>query len=157
MRISAKNYIPQLSFRFSMTLGILPGLQFYGKAAQLPKATNNVLTVGRAGYDFKVKGKTQWEDITLTLYNYEGSADTLSELYIWWTLHHRASQGTDLPHSVSAQELTIKLHDAADSPSKQFKLVDAFISSIDLGQVDFENDKIHELTLDVAYDYAEWS
>lgn len=156
MRISAKDYIPQLAFRFSITLGTLPGIEFYGKSVQLPQASNNVIELAHRNHKYKVKGQTTWNDISLTLYNYEGGADTLSELYNWWNAHHQSAQGSDNPHSVYVQDVIIKLHDAADAPSKQVKLVDAFISSIDLGSLDFDSEDIHTITLELAYDYADW-
>ena len=65
-RLSPQDIHPLLSFRFKVIFSILDNVQFYGKAITLPAAENNPLTIDYGNTYIKVKGKTRWNDVTMT-------------------------------------------------------------------------------------------
>jgi len=53
--------------RFVMFIGALPA--FFVRATSLPSLDNNPVTVDTINSEYKIKGKTRWQPINLTLYD----------------------------------------------------------------------------------------
>ena len=60
-------YEPKVANRFIMNIDGIPAYTI--KAASRPSINNNVITLDHINLKRKLKGKSEWNDITVTLYD----------------------------------------------------------------------------------------
>lgn len=154
-RLSPETYKPQLGFRFRIVFSQLPNIQFYGKATSLPVVENNPLSVEYGNTYMKVKGKTRWNDITITCYEYERM--TMDELWDYLTkLHQDVELGKDFYADEYKKDITIQLLSPKEQTVGTWRLIGAFIASLNPGQLDFSSEEVVQPELVIAYDYARY-
>lgn len=152
-RLSFADHAPSLQFRYRLVSNKLPGVGIYCRAATQPKVNNNPVRVDILNHYFKMKGKTDWDDITLTCYSYEGI--TAQEVYDYFNKDHQSIElAVDYrtwfyKHNLDLIVLNPKGEDAA-----KWTMKGAFIGSAEWGSVDWGNDGPIEIRLTIAYDYA---
>ncbi len=153
-RMSPETYKPLLSFRFKIIFSVLDGIEFYGKAINLPKAENNPITVEYGNTYLKVKGKTKWNDITMSCYAFENM--THDKLWNWLNeLHQKIDKGTDYYADKYKKDITIQLMSPGmDAVVGSWKLLGAFIAAIDYGDLDRTTEEIVQPNITISYDYA---
>ncbi len=173
-RLSIKPFTtPQLAFRFKVSItnvelnfpmegdyGIL-----YGKAASLPKISNNSFEVAHTNAVYSIKGKTKYDPVTLTLYTY--SAATAKHVLQWLGVHHGESQGGGTQYTAQdalegwyddyKADVQLDLLDEKNEVQESFKLIDAHIELIDFGAVDYEVEQVLNVTLNLRYRYLDYS
>jgi hypothetical protein len=153
-RITAESYRPQLQFRFRIIFSVLDAVQFYGKSVDLPSAENNPITVEYGNTYMKVKGKTRWNDINITCYSYED----ITQIELWEyldKLHHGVKEGKDGFAKDYKRDIQIQL--LAPDEEKvvgTWRLVGAFVASINYGKLDWGAEEVVQPELTLAYDYA---
>lgn len=153
-RLSPQDIHPLLSFRFKVIFSILDNVQFYGKAITLPAAENNPLTIDYGNTYIKVKGKTRWNDVTMTCYAFEDM--THNELFDWLNgLHQKIDEGKDWYGDDYKKDITIQLlSPGADRVVGTWKLIGAFINTVNFGNMDFSSEEIIQPEVTISYDYA---
>ena len=153
-RMSPESYHPLLSFRFKVIFSVIEGVQFFGKSITLPSAENNPITVEYGNTYVKVKGKTRWNDITMTCYAFENM--THDKLWGWLNdRHQKVNEGKDYYADEYKRDIQIQLL----APNEErvvgtWKLIGAFINNINFGNVDFASEEIIQPEISIAYDYA---
>lgn len=148
---------PSLQFRYQLTTSKMPSMQLYGRSAQQPSFTNAPVSVEHINYYFKVKGKTRWNDISLSLYQFEGI--TAKELWDYLNGSHQAVEGaTDMYAPVYKHDMQIQIlaPDGA-TPVGTWKLVGAFIADAAWGDMDWGTDDVIQCAVTISYDYATFS
>ena len=85
--LSAFDWEPKYTNRFIMYITDIPS--FIVKAAARPSMTNGEIVLDHINIDRKVKGKSRWNDISLTLYDpiVPSGAQAVME---WIRLHHES-------------------------------------------------------------------
>lgn len=152
-RLSPENYDPILSFRFKIQFSSLADVTFYGKAVNLPTIDNSPLTFEYGNTQIKVKGKTKWNDVTLTMYAYEKM--TMEQLWDYMNvLHQDISKGEDKYGDDYKKDIQIQLLSPADIPIATWTLVGAFAGSINFGDLDWSTEEVVQPTMVISYDYA---
>jgi hypothetical protein len=153
-RLTPDVYKPQLSFRFRISFSQLPDVQFYGRAVELPKVDNSPLVLDYGNVQMKVKNKTKWNDITITCYAYEKM--TIDQLWQYLTdLHQDVPLGRDEYGDTYKKDVQIQLlAPSGETVVGTWKLVGAFMSSIDFGSMDWSDEAIVQPSIVLAYDYA---
>jgi len=148
---------PSLQFRYMVTTSKLPSAQLYARSAQQPTFDNAPVTVEHINAYFKVKGKTRWNDITLSLYQFEGI--TAKELWDYLNNAHQQVEGAvDMYAPVYKHDMQIMLlAPDGSTPVGTWKLVGAFIASSTFGDMDWGTDDVIQCDLTVAYDFATFS
>jgi hypothetical protein len=153
-RLTPDTYKPQLSFRYKIIFSQLPDVQFYGKAVNLPSVDNSPLILEYGNTQMKVKSKTKWNDITITCYAYEKM--TIDQLWLYLSdLHQDVKMGWDEYGETYKKDVQIQLM----APSNEtvvgtFKLVGAFMASLNFGEMAYDTEEIVQPTVTLAYDYA---
>ena len=148
---------PSLQFRYMVTTSKMPSMQLYGRSAQQPSFDNAPVSVEHINYYFKVKGKTRWNDITLSCYQFEGI--TAKELWDYLNGSHQEVEGaTDMyaPSYKHDMQLMILAPDGA-TPVGTWKLIGAFIANASWGDMDWGTDDVIQCDVTIAYDYATFS
>ena len=145
-------YHPILQFRYWVTTSKLPGSQFYAKSAAQPTAQHTPVTVEYVNSYFKVKGKTRWDSITLSCYQFEGI--TAPELWAYLQQHQATESATDSRAPGYKHDLQLMLLGPDEVPIGTWKLVGAFISNAEFGDFNWNTSDPVEITLTITYDYA---
>jgi phage tail-like protein len=153
-RLTPDLYKPQLSFRFRITFSQLPDVQFYGKAVNLPTVDNSPITLEYGNTQMKLKGKTKWNDVTITCYAYEKM--TIDQLWQYLTdLHQDIIQGWDEYGETYKKDVQIQLlAPSTETVVGTWKLIGAFMSNVNFGELDWSAEEIVQPTLTLSYDYA---
>lgn len=156
-RLSPETYKPLLQFRFQLSFQGMPDVSVYGFSATLPSLDNNPQKIDYANTYFKVKGKTTWNDITITCYAFEGL--TMEELFQYLNRDHQEiSTGKDKYADRYKYDMTIQLTSpSTNSVVGSWKLIGAFIGSINFGELSWATDDIIKPEITICYDYAEYT
>lgn len=148
---------PSLQFRYQVQTSKLPGAKLYARSAQQPSCDNAPVSVEHINYYFKVKGKTRWNSITLSMYQFEG----ITAKEVWDYLngsHQTVSPASDMYAPVYKHDLQIQiLGPDGSSPVGTWKLVGAFFENVSWGDMDWGTDDVIQCEVTIAYDHAEFS
>jgi len=154
---------PNVSFRFRLVAPAFSGIQFLCKAINLPSIDQGEIVMDYINTDFKVKGKSRWQDVTLQIYDAVGLPNTSSnsgaaQIHDWLLKHHNSNSGVDgwaYPNNSGyKQQWDIEVLNPQGSLVYSWKLYGAFMSAINFGDMDWaaEDAVIAEIT--IKYDYA---
>jgi hypothetical protein len=147
---------PSLQFRYMVTTSKLPGAMFYARSAQQPSVEQNPVTVEHINAYFKVKGKTRWNDITLSCYQFEG----ITAKDVWNYLndsHQQVASATDQYAPVYKHDMTLLILNPMGIPVGTWTLVGSFIANASWGDMDWGTDDVIQCEITVAYDWARYS
>jgi len=158
--------------RFMMFIGPVPA--FYVRATSLPSIDNNPVTVDTINSDYKIKGKSRWQPINVTLYDpilVQPQAKGPSGAYLvyeWIDRYHHASgrslfktEDKDRMMRRYKQTITISYLGPPGPGSINGLLQDkwvlhgAFCSSVNWGQLDVSSDDLVLIDIEITYDWAE--
>lgn len=146
---------PKLQMRFEMQLNGIP--TYLIKASDLPNIDQNPVVVDYVNAEFKVKGKSRWQDITVTLYD-SLSPSAANEIHKWLRdEHHNSKSGVDQYATTYKKDVNIVYFDPTGAQADQWTLFGAFIASANWGNVDLSSDDLINLELTLSYDFAEYT
>lgn len=162
---------PNVSFRYLLTSEKLQtdSIGFLCKAISLPSIDQGEVVIDYVNTDFKVKGKSRWQDVTLSIYDavgLEGSNNPQGQRQIhdWLLGHHVSETGVDNwafpegsggPGTIGYKDVMyIHVLQPNGSKSYNWELHGAFMSAINFGSMDWaaEDAVIAEVT--IKYDWA---
>jgi hypothetical protein len=91
-KVFYQNFEPKLASRFVMEAGGIPS--FMVKAANRPKYTSETVVLDHINVKRKIKGKSDWSDLTITLYDpiVPSGAQAVME---WIRTSHESITGRD--------------------------------------------------------------
>lgn len=154
--VTPSGFKPSLQFRYTISTSKLPGAKFYARSAQQPGMENAPVTLEHINYYFKVKGKTRWDDLTMSCYQYEGI--TASQFWKYLQSHQATEAATDSYATEYKHDLQIMiLGPDGDTPVGTWKLIGAFYSGVKWGEMDWGTDDPIQVDLTLAFDYATYS
>jgi len=147
-----KEFEPKLQNRFIMTVD---GIESYIiKTASRPTFTSEVVELDHINVKRKIKGKSTWDDITITLYDpiVPSGAQQVME---WIRQSHESLTGRDGYSAFYKKQLTFQLLGPVGDVVEEWSLVGAFISQANFGELDWSNttDPV-SIELTITYDYA---
>lgn len=159
-RLAPRNYRPILQYHFivefsehGMELG--QNTQNYAKSSDLPSLTNNPVTIDYGNTYMWVKGKTRWNDITMQFYSLS-EPDTNKKLWDYLNKHHIVDDGRDLFKDEYMGQITLKLLHPNEKSVGKWKLINAIVSDMSWGNVDWSSDEVIQPEVTFKYDYATW-
>jgi hypothetical protein len=143
---------PKVAFRHKL---IINGITAYVcKAVNMPQLDQGGITIDYINTDFKVKGKSRWQDITITLYD-PVDPSAAKEVHDWIKIHHNSESGIDgFAFDDYKKDITIQALDPKGSPVETWTVHGAFISAVNWGQMDWATDEAKTIELTMKYDYA---
>ena len=145
---------PRLQFRYALFTTRLPAASIYARAAEQPSFTNNPVTIDYMSNYYKMKGKTRWNDITLSCYQFEGV--TGREIYKYMnTDHFNINEGVDKFADEYKHKVQLLLLSPLGIPTEVWNLEGAFIANASWGNMDWGNDGVMECEVTISYDFAE--
>ena len=150
-KIFYTNFEPKLANRFTMEIDGIPS--FMVKTANRPKLESEVVELDHINLKRKIKGKSNWTDITITLYDpiVPSGAQAVME---WIRTSHESITGRDGYADFYKKNIDFYMLGPVGDKVEQWKLVGAWISSAEFGDVDWSSNDPVMITLTLTYDYA---
>jgi len=146
-----KNFEPKLSNRFIMEVD---GIESYIiKTASRPTFTSEVVELDHINLKRKIKGKSTWDDINITLYDpiVPSGAQQVME---WIRSSHESITGRDGYAAFYKKDISFYLLGPVGDKVEQWTLKGAFISSANFGELDWSGNDPLSIELTISYDYA---
>ena len=150
-KIFYTNFEPKLANRFIMEIDGIPS--YMVKTANRPKLESEVVELDHINVKRKIKGKSNWTDITITLYDpvVPSGAQSVME---WIRTSHESITGRDGYADFYKKNIDFYMLGPVGDKVEQWKLVGAWISSAEFGDVDWSSNDPVMITLTITYDYA---
>ena len=145
------NFEPKMKNRYVMEID---GIQSYlVKAAARPSIQFEVITLDHINLKRKLKGKGEWQDITITLFDpiVPSGAQSVME---WVRLSHESITGRDGYADFYKKDIDFYMLGPVGDKIEQWKLKGAFISQANFGDVSFDSNEPATIELTLSYDYA---
>ena len=145
------SFEPKMSNRFIMYIEGIPA--YLVKAASRPEITNGKVTIDHVNVRRYVKGRSEWSDITVSLYDpvVPSAAQAAME---WVRLHHESVTGRDGYSDFYKKDLTFNTLGPVGDKVEEWTLKGAFISSATFGDLDWATEDPLQIELTLKYDYA---
>lgn len=146
-----RNFEPKLSNRFIMEVN---GIESYIiKTASRPTFTSEVVELDHINIKRKIKGKSTWDDINITLYDpiVPSGAQQVME---WIRSSHESITGRDGYAAFYKKDISFYLLGPVGDKVEQWTLKGAFISSANFGELDWSGNDPLSIELTISYDYA---
>lgn len=144
---------PKVQNRFIMYLDGIPS--FLIKKTDRPKITASTKELDHINIQRKYRGKSKWDDISLTLYDpiVPSGAQAVME---WIRLHHESVTGRDGYTDFYKKDITINVLGPVGDKVEEWTLKGAFISgTTNFGSLDWSNDgEFIPIELTISYDFA---
>jgi hypothetical protein len=145
------NFEPKLANRFIMEIN---GIQSYMiKTASRPTFTSEVVDLDHINIKRKIKGKSSWDDINITLYDpiVPSGAQQVME---WIRSSHESLTGRDGYAAFYKKDITFYLLGPVGDKIEQWTLKGAFITSANFGELDWSSNDPLSIELQLSFDYA---
>lgn len=146
-----RNFEPKLSNRFIMEIN---GIESYIiKTASRPTFTTEVVELDHINVKRKIKGKSTWDDVSITLYDpiVPSGAQQVME---WIRTSHESLTGRDGYAAFYKKDITFFLLGPVGDKVEQWTLKGAFINSANFGELDWASNDPVSIELALSYDYA---
>jgi len=146
-----KNWEPKLSNRFIMEIN---GIESYLiKTASRPTFTSEAVELDHINLKRKIKGKSTWDDVNITLYDPIVPSGA-QQVMDWVRQSHESLTGRDGYAAFYKKDCNFYTLGPVGDKVEQWKLIGAFISSAEFGDVDWSSNDPVMITLTLTYDYA---
>ena len=145
------NFEPKMKNRFIMEIGGIPS--YLIKTANRPNIQFEAVTLEHINLKRKLKGKGEWQDLEITLYDpiVPSGAQAVME---WVRTSHESLTGRDGYADFYKKDIDIYMIGPVGDKIENWKLKGAFILNAQFGELDWTSNDPAEITLTLAYDYA---
>ena len=145
------NFEPKMKNRFIMEIGGIPS--YLIKTANRPNIQFEAVTLEHINLKRKLKGKGEWQDLEITLYDpiVPSGAQAVME---WVRTSHESLTGRDGYADFYKKDIDIYMLGPVGDIIENWKLKGAFILNAQFGELDWTSNDPAEITLTLAYDYA---
>ena len=145
-------YEPKLQNRFIFNIDGIPA--YLIKSADRPKYINEVVVLEHINKKRKVKGKSDWQDINVTLYDpvTPSGAQAVME---WVRLSHESVTGRDGYSDFYKKDITLDILGPVGDIVSEWIIKGAFIINFAQGDFSWDNESVAQnLTLTLGMDYC---
>tara|TARA_R110000803_G_C11936247_1_gene316008 strand:- start:111 stop:599 length:489 start_codon:yes stop_codon:yes gene_type:complete len=143
---------PKQANRFILYMDGMPSYMIKGVSAIT--LNQGIVTLNHMNVERKVKGKSTWADVTMTLFDpvTPSGAQAVME---WVRLHHESVTGRDGYSDFYKKNLTLNALGPVGDKVSEWILKGAFITSTNFGEYNWDTvDTAINLQITVAIDYA---
>lgn len=146
-------YEPKVQNRFIMNIDGIPA--YLIKAAARPTINNGTITLDHINLKRKLKGKSEWQDVAITLYDpiVPSAAQACME---WVRLAHESVTGRNGYADFYKKDVTIQVLGPVGDVVEEWQLKGAFPSSVDFNGagLDWSSQEALLINMTLTYDYA---
>ena len=150
---SAFSWEPKYANRFIMQLAGTNIPTYLIQAAARPTITNGEIVLDHINIDRKVKGKSRWSDLAITLYD-PITSEGAQAVMEWVRLHHESLTGRDGYSSDYKRDIEFYALSALGEKIENWTLKGTFISDANFGQMDWGTEEAMTIELTLKFDYA---
>ena len=145
------NFEPKMKNRFIMEIDGIPS--YLIKTANRPTVSFEEVTLDHINVKRKLKGKGEWQDIEITLFDpiVPSGAQQVME---WVRTSHESITGRDGYADFYKKDIDIYMLGPVGDKIEQWKLKGAFIMAANFNDLDFSSNDPADISLTLAYDYA---
>src|SRR6056300_255376 len=145
------NFEPKMSNRFIMYIEGIPA--YLVKTAARPEIVNGKVTIDHINTRRYVKGRSEWQDLSVTLYDaiVPSAAQAVME---WVRLHHESVTGRDGYSDFYKKDITFNVLGPVGDKVEEWTLKGAFITEANFNELDFTSSEVADIALTLQYDYA---
>lgn len=149
--IMFKAFEPKVQNRFVMYIDNIPS--FMVKNVKAPTFTDNVIKLDHINSYRKIRGKREWDDMTMTLYDpvTPSGAQAVME---WARLGYESVTGRAGYSDFYKKDLTLNVLGPVGDVVSEWVIKGAFIVDMAQGSFDWATSDVAELTITVAMDYC---
>ena len=143
---------PKQANRFILYMDGIPS--FMIKALSAVTLNQGIVTLNHINVERKVKGKSTWQDVTMTLFDpiTPSGAQAVME---WVRLHHESVTGRDGYSDFYKKDLTLNVLGPVGDIVSEWVLKGAIIQSTNFGEYSWDSvDTAIDLSITMAIDYA---
>ena len=145
------NFEPKMKNRYIMEID---GIASYLiKTANRPSISFEVVTLDHINVKRKLKGKGEWQDIEIALYDpiVPSGAQQVME---WVRLSHESLTGRDGYADFYKKDIDIYMLGPVGDKIENWKIKGAFINNAVFNDLDWASNDPSDITLTLSYDYA---
>ena len=145
------NFEPKMKNRYIMEID---GIASYLiKTANRPSISFEVVTLDHINVKRKLKGKGEWQDIEITLFDpiVPSGAQQVME---WVRTSHESITGRDGYADFYKKDIDIYMLGPVGDKIENWKIKGAFINNAVFNDLDWSSNDPSEITLTLSYDYA---
>jgi len=144
-------YEPKLQNRFIFYIDGIP--TYLIKNADRPKYTSEEVVLEHINIKRKVKGKSDWSNISVTLYDpvTPSGAQAVME---WVRLHHESVTGRDGYSDFYKKEIRFNTLGPVGDVVEEWICKGAYVTNAEFGSGDWSSSTPMEISLTIAMDYA---
>jgi len=150
---SAFSWEPKYANRFIMQIAGTNIPAYLIKASARPTITNGEIVLDHINIDRKVKGKSRWSDLAITLYD-PITSEGAQAVMEWVRLHHESLTGRDGYSSDYKRDIEFYALSALGEKIENWTLKGTFISDANFGQMDWGTEEAMTIELTLKFDYA---
>lgn len=145
------NFEPKMKNRFIMEMNGIPA--YLIKAATRPTIQFEVVTLDHINVKRKLKGKGEWQDITMTLYDpiVPSGAQAVME---WVRLSHESLTGRAGYADMYKKRIDCYMLGPVGDKIEHWVLIGAFINQANFGDIDWSSNDPASIELTISYDHA---
>lgn len=146
------SFEPKVKNRFLLYMDGIPSFEIYKVKRPTYKAEKKVLD--HINIQRYYKGKSTWDSVTMELYDaiVPSGAQSVME---WVRLSHESVTGRDGYSDFYKKDLIINVLGPVGDKVEEWKLVGAFVTSADFGELDWKDSGEHlSVALELSIDYA---
>lgn len=149
--IFGTQFEPKVKNKFIMYVDGIPAFVIH--TAQCPTIAFEDITIDHINIKRKFKGKGEWQDITLTLYNpiVPSSAQAVME---WVRLSHESVTGREGYADFYKKDITINVLGPVGDKVEEWTLKGAYIKQAQFGDMAWADSAVIDVTITLRYDYA---
>ena len=142
---------PKQANRFILYMDGIPSFMIKGMSAVT--LAQGVVTLNHINVERKVKGKSAWQNMTMTLFDpiTPSGAQAVME---WVRLHHESVTGRDGYSDFYKKDITFNTLGPVGDKVEEWTLKGAFISAATFGDMDWATEDPVNIELTIKYDYA---
>ena len=145
------NFEPKMKNRYIMDIDGIPS--YLIRAANRPSITFEPVVLDHINVKRKLKGKGEWQDIEITLFDpiVPSGAQQVME---WVRTSHESITGRDGYADFYKKDIDIYMLGPVGDKIENWKIKGAFINSAVFNDLDWASNDPSEITLTLSYDYA---
>ena len=136
--------------RFPADLGIQ---EWWMKSAARPKITQEGKSIEFLNTETYVLGRYKWESMTVVLRDPIGPSASQAVME-WVRLHSESVTGRQGYAAGYKRDVELEMLDPTGVVVSKWILKNVMITSADFGNLDYSQDDLSEITLELKYDYA---
>lgn len=154
---------PKRNFRFKFESGEMGTQEYVVKKVSKPSFTIQETSHKWLNHTFYYPGRLEWNTITLSMVDPGGSNDTSETLMDFLEIAgyspptSERNKDTMSKSSASLGSVQIIQLNADGQPIETWSLTNAWIKDIKFGELDYENDDLTQIDIEIRYDSATFS